>query len=62
MLASPVNVERVFSKGRILLSHLPSPLSVQSLMCLGVWSNLRFIQNQPDHVKYVTFYKIMIGI
>ena len=40
-LATSVDVERVFSQGRILLSHLRSRLSVQSiraLMCVGAWS------------------------
>jgi hypothetical protein len=37
-IATSVNVERVFSQGRILLSHLRSRLSVEStraLMCVG---------------------------
>jgi hypothetical protein len=41
-----VEVERVFSQGRLLLSHIRSRLSVQStraLMCLGVWSKLGFV-------------------
>ena len=41
-----MDVERVFSQGRLLLSHIRSRLSVQStraLMCLGVWSKLGFI-------------------
>ena len=36
----------MFSQGRLLLSHVRSRLSVQSicaLMCLGVWSRLGFI-------------------
>lgn len=48
MLATSVNVERVFSKGRILLSHLRSRLSVQStraLMCLGVWSRMGYVKD-----------------
>ena len=47
-LATSVNVERVFSKGRILLSHLRSRLSVQSthaLMCLGEWSLMGFVRD-----------------
>ena len=46
LLATSVDVERVFSQGRLLLSHIRSRLSVQStcaLMCLGVWSILGFI-------------------
>lgn len=41
-----MEVERVFSQGRLLLSHIRSRLSVQStraLMCLGVWSKLGFV-------------------
>ncbi|KAJ3571478.1 hypothetical protein NP233_g3729 [Leucocoprinus birnbaumii] len=38
--ATSVGVERMFSKGRILLSHLRnslSPITVRSLLCLGEW-------------------------
>jgi hypothetical protein len=47
--ATSVDVERVFSKGRILLSHLCSRLSVQStwaLMCVGAWSLLGFMKDK----------------
>ena len=47
-LATSVDVERVFSQGRLLLSHLRSRLSVQStraLMCLGVWSQLGYVKD-----------------
>lgn len=43
-----MDVERVFSEGRIVLSHLRSRLSVQStraLMCLGVWSQLGYVKD-----------------
>ena len=43
-----MDVERVFSQGRILLSHLRSRLSVQStraLMCLSVWSQLGYVND-----------------
>jgi hypothetical protein len=43
------DVERVFSQGRIILSHLRNRLSVQStraLMCLGEWSLLGFVKDQ----------------
>lgn len=43
-----MDVERVFSQGRIVLSHLRSRLSVQStraLMCLGVWSRLGYVND-----------------
>ncbi|KIL55791.1 hypothetical protein M378DRAFT_54282, partial [Amanita muscaria Koide BX008] len=47
--ATSVNVERIFSKGRILLSHLRSHLSVQStraLMCVGAWSLLGYVKDK----------------
>ena len=43
-----MDVERVFSQGRIVLSHLCSRLSVQStraLLCLGVWSRLGYVSD-----------------
>jgi hypothetical protein len=43
-----VDVERVFSHGRLLLSHVRNRLSVQStraLMCLGVWSLLGYVRD-----------------
>jgi hypothetical protein len=46
--ATSVHVERVFSQGRILLSHIRSRLSVQStraLMCLGVWSLMGYVKD-----------------
>ena len=42
-----VDVERVFSKGRILLSHLCNRLSVQStraLLCVGTWSLMGLVK------------------
>ena len=45
-LASSVAVERVFSKGRLIISHIRNRLSAQStraLMCLGYWSKLGFV-------------------
>ena len=47
-VATSVDVERVFSQGRIVLSHLRSRLSVQStraLMCLGAWSDLGLVKD-----------------
>jgi hypothetical protein len=41
-------VERIFSKGRILLSHLRNRLSVEStraLICLGVWSSSGYVRD-----------------
>jgi len=41
IVATSVDVERTFSQGRLVLSHVRNRLSVQStraLLCLGVWS------------------------
>ena len=41
-----VAVERVFSKGRLVLSHVRNRLSAQStraLLCLGYWSKMGFV-------------------
>ena len=46
MVATSVNVERVFSKGWLVLSHIRNRLTVAStrvLMCLGVWSKLGLV-------------------
>lgn len=46
-LATSVDVERVFSRGRILISHLRNRLSAQttrSLLCLQVWSQLGYVE------------------
>jgi hypothetical protein len=45
----------VFSKGRILLSHVRNRLSVQStraLMCVGAWSLLGYVRDSD--LKAVT--------
>jgi hypothetical protein len=45
----------VFSKGRILLSHVRNRLSIQStqaLMCLGEWSLMGYVRDSD--VKAVT--------
>jgi hypothetical protein len=47
-LATSVDVERVFSKGRLILSHIRNRLSVGStraLMCLGYWSRLGYVED-----------------
>ena len=41
-----VAVERVFSKGQLVLSHVRNCLSAQStcaLLCLGYWSKMGFV-------------------
>jgi hypothetical protein len=46
--ATSVHVERTFSQGRLLLSHVRSCLSVQStraLLCVGVWSLLGYVKD-----------------
>ena|SRR5882757_6565581 len=46
--ATTVDVERVFSQGRLLLPHVRNRLSVQSTracMCVGAWSLLGLIKN-----------------
>jgi hypothetical protein len=45
--ASSVAVERVFSRGRLLISHVRNRLSAQStraLLCLGYWSKLGYVR------------------
>jgi hypothetical protein len=47
--ATSVDVERVFSKGRLVLSHVRNGLSVQStraLLCLGAWSRLGLVKDK----------------
>ena len=47
--ATSVDVERLFSKGCILLPHLCNCLSAQlthALLCLGSWSQLGFVKNE----------------
>ena len=47
--ATSVNVERVFSKGRLVLSHVRNGLLVQSmraLMCLGAWSKMGLVKDK----------------
>jgi hypothetical protein len=47
-LATSVDVERTFSRGRLLLSHTRSRLSTQTtraLLCLGPWSLLNMVKD-----------------
>jgi hypothetical protein len=47
--ATSVDVERVFSKGRLVLSHVRNGLSVQStrtLMCLDAWSRMGLVKDK----------------
>ena len=41
-------MERVFSKGRLIISHIRNRLSAQStraIMCLNYWSKLGFVKS-----------------
>jgi len=47
--ATSVDVERVFSKGRLVLSHVRNGLSVQSTrasLCLGAWSRMGLVKDK----------------
>lgn len=47
--ATSVNVERLFSRGRLVLSHTRSRLSVTStraLLCLGSWSLMGLVKDE----------------
>ena len=47
--ATSVDVERVFSEGRLILSHVRNGLLVQSthaLMCLGTWSKMGLVKDK----------------
>ncbi len=51
-VATAVDVERTFSKGRLLLSHVRSRLSAQTtraLLCVGEWSRLDLLRQ--DDIK-----------
>lgn len=46
--ATSVDMELVFSKGRLVLSHVRNGLSVQSTrasICLGAWSKMGFVKD-----------------
>jgi hypothetical protein len=48
-VATSIDVERVFSQGRILMSHIQNCLSLQTahaLMCLGDWSLLGLVKDK----------------
>lgn len=49
LLATAVDVERTFSRGRLLLSHVRSQLSAQTtraLLCVGEWSRLDLLREE----------------
>ncbi|KIM68455.1 hypothetical protein SCLCIDRAFT_105925, partial [Scleroderma citrinum Foug A] len=50
--ATSVDVERLFSKGRMVLPYLRNHLSTQSthaLLCLGQWSKLGLVKDDDLH-------------
>jgi hypothetical protein len=52
LLATTVDVERVFSQGWLILSHVQSHLSIQStraLLCLGAWCQHGLVKG--SHIK-----------
>jgi hypothetical protein len=54
-VATSTDVERVFSCGRLLLSHVRSRLSAQTtraLLCLGSWSLLGLVHD--NDIRAVT--------
>jgi len=47
--ATSVDVERIFSRGRLILSHIRNRLSAQTtraLLCLGSWSLLGMVRDE----------------
>ena len=55
LLATSVDVERIFSKGRLILSHVCNHLSVnltRGLLCLGAWSKLGLVNK--NNIKIIT--------
>jgi len=56
VLATSTDVECVFSKGRLVLSHICNWLSVTSthaLMCLGAWSKLGLVHDADIKVAAI---------
>ena len=46
--ATSVDVERLFSRGRLLLSHVRNRLSThrtRALLCVGEWSRLGWVKD-----------------
>ena len=47
--ATGMQVERVFSKGRLMLSHVRSQLSAQTsraMLCVGEWSRIGLVRSE----------------
>ena len=48
-IATSIDVERLFSRGRLVLSHVRNCLSVQSthaLLCVGLWNKLGLVKSE----------------
>lgn len=48
-IATSVDVERIFSRGRLVLSHVRNRLSAQStraLLCVGLWNELGLVKSE----------------
>jgi hypothetical protein len=49
VLATSIDVERLFSRGRLIVTHTRSRLSAQTtraLLCLGAWSLLGLVKTE----------------
>jgi hypothetical protein len=49
LVATSVDVERIFSRGRLLLSHVRNRLTAQTtraLLCVGLWSRLGLVKDK----------------
>ena len=47
-LATTVDIERVFSRGRLVLPHVCNCLAIQSTrasLCIGIWSSLGLVKD-----------------
>ncbi len=48
IIATSVDIERIFSRGRLLLPHVRNGLSahsIRALLCLGEWSLLELVDD-----------------
>jgi hypothetical protein len=55
--ATSIDIEHVFSKGHLILSHIQNSLSADStcwLMCLGTWSHMGYIKDQDIRAVTLT--------
>lgn len=49
LIATSVNVDRVFSRGRLLLSHVRSHLNAdttRAVLCVGAWSAAGYVKTE----------------